>query len=392
MKLFICILALAATAMSQQTNTDLLRSSNEVFTANMFQEVVKANPGENIVLSAFSVLTPLAQLTLASEGASHDEILKAIGLPNDNVTKEVFSDVSKQLRSVQGVELSVANKVYIRKDAVLNNDFAALSKEVFNSDLQNIDFLKKDEAAKEINAWVEENTNNKIKDLVKADSFDEDTAAVLVNAIYFKGKWKKLFPKEATEDKDFFVSKDVKVKKPTMHVTDNFKYGESQELNAKLLEIPYEGDQSSLLIVLPNEVDGISSLVEKLKEPAALTKAVDDMRYNEVVVDLPKFKIETTTNLKSVLEKLNILKLFQPFEAKLSKLIQGESNLYVSDAIQKAFIDVNEEGTEAAAANAFGITYLSAVIYEIRVFKADHPFAFYLMERDKALFCGIFQS
>ncbi|KAJ8732154.1 hypothetical protein PYW08_014884 [Mythimna loreyi] len=392
MKLFICILALAATAMAEQTNADLLKTSNEGFTAKMFQEVVKSKPGENVVLSAFSVLSPLAQLSLAAEGSTHDEILTALGLPNDNVTKEVFSEVTNQLRSVKGVELNMANKVYVRKGEVLNEEFAVLSRDVFNSDVQNIDFEKKEDAAKEMNTWVEDHTNHKIKDLVSPDSLDEQTAAVLVNAIYFKGTWKTPFSASNTEDKDFFVSKDIKVKKPTMHTTSTFKYSESQELNAKLLELPYEGEESSLLIVLPNEIEGISALVEKLKDPSALTKAIEALKYNQVIVDLPKFKIETKTDLKDVLQKLNINKLFDQYEAKLTKLVQGEPRLFVSEAIQKAYIDVNEEGTEAAAANVFGITYLSAIIAEERVFKADHPFVFYLMEEDKVLFCGVFQS
>nr|AAN71634.1 serine protease inhibitor serpin 1c [Mamestra configurata] len=392
MKLFICILALAATAMSEESNVDLLKSSNEVFTANMFQEVVKAKPGENVVLSAFSVLSPLAQLSLASVGESHDEILKAIGLPNDNVTKEVFTDVSKQLRSVKGVELRLANKVYVRQGAVLNDEFAAVSKDVFNSDVKNVDFTKNVEAAKEINEWVEENTNHKIKDLVSSESLDASTAAVLVNAIYFKGKWKKPFDESATRDLDFFVTKDQPIKKPTMHKSGDFKYAESKELDAKLLELPYEGDQSSLLIVLPNEIDGIGSLVEKLKDPTALSKAVENMFYNEVIVDLPKFKIETTTDLKAVLKKMNIVKLFTGGEARLNNLIKGESDLFITDAIQKAFIDVNEEGAEAAVANAFYISRMDKSIPTGTPFTVDRPFFYALKTTTGTLFSGVLYS
>ncbi|XP_035459157.2 alaserpin isoform X3 [Spodoptera frugiperda] len=386
MKLFICILALAATAMSD-SNLDILKAGSDQFTAKMFQEVVKAKPNENIVMSAFSLLSPLAQLGLASEGESHDEILRAIGLPNDNVTKEVFTEVNKQLRSVKGIELNLASRVYVRQGDELNPQFAAVSRDVFNSDAKNIDFAKNVEAAKEINTWVEDQTNHRIKDLVAADSLDAATAAVLVNAMYFKGKWKTPFKAEQTTDRDFHVSKDRVVQKPTMHVVADFKYGESKELDAKLLEMPYSEDESSLLIVLPNEIDGINNLVKKLENPELLSKAMENMYSNEVVLDLPKFKIETTTDLADVLAKMNIKKLFTRGEARLNNLIKDAKDLYVSNALQKAFIEVNEEGAEAAVANEM-VVGLKSFIKQRHVL-VDHPFYFELRVNNMVYFSGI---
>ncbi|KAH9644316.1 hypothetical protein HF086_003815 [Spodoptera exigua] len=386
MKLFICVLALAATAMSD-SNLDILKAGNDQFTAKMFQEVVKVKPNENIVMSALSVLSPLAQLALASEGESHDEILRAIGLPNDNVTKAVFTDANKQLRSVKGVELSLASRIYVRQGDELNPQFAAISRDVFNSDAKNIDFSKNVEAAKEINTWVEDQTNHRIKDLVSADSLDGNSAAVLVNAMYFKGKWKKPFSPEQTVDRDFYVSKDKTVQKPTMHIVADFKYGESAELDAKLIEMPYAGDESSLLIVLPNEVDGLNNLVKKLENPEVLPKAMEKMYTNEVVLDLPKFKIETTTDLADVLYKMNIKKLFTRGEARLNHLIKDAKDLYVSNALQKAFIDVNEEGAEAAVANQHFLIFKSLGFRENLL--VNHPFYFVLKINNKIFFSGI---
>ncbi|XP_021200831.3 antichymotrypsin-2 isoform X3 [Helicoverpa armigera] len=391
MKLFICLLALVASTMSSDSD-ELLKQSNDQFTAKMFQKVVKLNPGKSMVMSAFSVLSPLAQLALASEGDSHDEILRAIGLPNDTVTKQVFLDSNKELRSLSSVELKLANRVYVREGGELNPEYAAVSRDVFNSDVKNVDFAKNAEAAKEINTWVEEATNNRIKDLVSPNSLNADTAVVLVNAIYFKGKWVSQFSKEDTKDRDFSVSKDKTISLPTMKQSAYFNYGESQELDAKLLEMPYEGDKSSLLIVLPNEIDGLDSLLNKLKDPAVLRKAVDSMYNAKVDVSMPKFKIETKIDLADVLKKMSIEKLFTPGQARLDKLLKESQNLFVSGATQKAYIDVNEEGAEAAAANEFGIAYLSAMIPEQLTFNADHPFVFYLMERNNILFSGVIQS
>ncbi|XP_013188597.2 antichymotrypsin-2 isoform X7 [Amyelois transitella] len=383
MKLLLFLFAVMA-ASKAETN-ELLKQANQQITAKLFTEVVKQHPKESVVLSAFSVLTPLAQLSLASDGESHDELLKAIGMPNDDTTKTVFSSLTKDVRSVKGVELKVASKVYIPTNFELNDQFLAVTKDVFDSEVQNIDFLKNDDAAKTINTWVEDHTNNRIKDLVEPSSFDSNTRAVLVNAIYFKGSWKEKFNKNHTQNRKFYVSKDQSVDIPFMYKKDHFLYGESEELNAQLLQLPYEGDEASFLVVLPRDVDGLPALEEKLKNPSLLENAVQNMRSVEVVVYLPKFKIETTTNLKDALENMDVTKIFSS-EANLNRLLKGQGDLFVSDAKQKAFIEVNEDGAEAAAANEFGVEALSL---PTELF-LNHPFYFQLGTGNNVLFSGVF--
>ncbi|XP_075970422.1 alaserpin-like isoform X6 [Anticarsia gemmatalis] len=392
MKLLLCIFALVAAAMSDTSLEEVLKSGNDQFTANMFQEVVGADAEKSCVLSAFSVLSPLAQLGLASVGDSHDEILRAIGFPNDDVTKQVFTDVNNRLRSVQGVTLKQASKIYVKNGLELNDDYKKVSRDVFDSEVQNIDFSKQDASAKQINAWVEDHTNNRIKDLVDPQAITPNTQAILVNAIYFKGSWVKKFEVGATSDRDFYVTKDKKVPVKMMYQSDDFNYCEDAELDAKFLEMKYEGNDTSLVIALPNKVDGVNDLIKKFKDPAVLNNALKNMYNTEVEVSLPRFKIETTTNLKNVLEKMNIKKLFQAGEAKLNNLIKNNADLYVSDATQKAFIEVNEEGAEAAAANAFAIVDKLLLIRILPKFKADHPFVFFLKENNLILFSGVFRS
>ncbi|GBP43732.1 Alaserpin [Eumeta japonica] len=317
------------------------------------EEVVKSNPGKSVVLSAFSVLPPLAQLSLASVGESHDELLHAMGLQNNNVTRAMFPVVMQQLQSAKGVELKLASKVYVAQGYQIQEQFKADTRRLFYSEIKNINFIKSTDAASEINQWVEDKTNHRIKDLTKPDYFDEDTRAVLVNAIYFKGSWRTKFIKDATTDRDFHVSAANTIKIPTMFSYNKFKYSRSDELNAQLLEIPYEGDEASFLIVLPNDIEGLPALEQKLKEnPALLTEASQQMYSRELEVFLPKFKIETTIDLKEVLQKIGVTKIFKLESARLENLIETQEPLYVSTAIQKAFIEVNEEGAEATAANA----------------------------------------
>ncbi|CAG9785172.1 unnamed protein product [Diatraea saccharalis] len=371
----------------------LLIDATNHFTAKMFTEVAKENSGKSVVMSGFSAMTPLAQLGLASVDITHDEILEVIALPNDNATKEVFSYVSQDVRSVKGVDLKIANRIFLPGDVELNEEFGVVSRDVFHSDIKQVDFVKNFEAAATINSWVEDNTNKRIKDLVDPQSLGSDTKAVLVNAIYFKGTWKKKFDSRLTRDRDFHVTKDKTIKVPTMAKSDDFKYGYSQELDAKLLEIFYEGEEASLLIVLPNQIDGLNALQEKLKDPSALEKATEKMYTTLVSVYLPKFKIETRINLITVLENMGIKTLFDSKKARLEKLLKNFGRgLYVSDAIQKAFIEVNEEGAEAAVASVYYGRGASIIIDEPEVFRAFHPFLFFLTHKKNIILNGAYIS
>ncbi|XP_041976283.1 alaserpin-like isoform X9 [Aricia agestis] len=383
--LLLCTVAVATMA----EESELLTTATNQFTARMFSEIVKEKPDQSVVLSAFSVMPPLAQLALASVGESHDELLSNIGMPNDNVTKSTFSQLNSRLRSSKDIDLRMASKIYVAQNYELNSDFAVVSRDVFNSEVKNIDFVKNTESAAEINSWVEDQTNHRIKDLVDPSSLGGDTEAVLVNAIYFKGTWKYPFTKEATKEDDFHVSKDKTVKVQMMYNKEDYKYAESEELNAQVIEIPYNGDEASMLIVLPKEVDGIKQLEEKLKDPSILEAVTKKMHEREVELYLPKFKIETTTNLKEILSNMNIKKLFSG-AARLDNLLKGKSGLYVSDAIQKAFIEVNEEGAEAAAANEFQVNRLSLI--RVNRVRADHPFLFYLHLGGRVLFNGVYKA
>ncbi|XP_075970397.1 antichymotrypsin-2-like [Anticarsia gemmatalis] len=390
MKLIICVLVFTAAALADSNVEQLLKEGNDQFTAKLFQEAVKINPGKSVVQSAFSVLTPLSQLAVASVGESHDDILNAIGMPNDNVTKEAVSRINTRLSSVKGVELKQASKVYISSGYTLNDEFAEVSKTVFHSEVENVDFSNP-KTVDQINEWVEEHTNKRIKDLVDPSMIGPDTVTVLANAIYFKGKWKYPFSELATYERDFYVTKENKVGVSMMHKKHAFKIGHSSELGAQFLELPYIGDETSFVVVLPDEVDGVDALIKKLEDPAALTRGLQTMWKQNVAVDLPKFKIETTTDLKQALQNIHLTKLFTAGAARLDKLLKGESNLYVSDAIQKAFIEVNEEGAEGAAANAFAI-YRSDPRNTPIPFTADHPFLFFLMQNDIILFNGVYRT
>ncbi|XP_069354898.1 antichymotrypsin-2-like isoform X2 [Maniola hyperantus] len=323
---FTYFLALATMASGDENQLEnLFYEGNNKFSTRMFSEVANTNPEKSFVLSAYSVLTPLAQLSLASVDEAHDELLDTIGMPDDST--------------------------------------------------------------------VEEQTNSRIKDLVDPASLTADIRALLVNAIYFKGTWKKKFDEDKTFERVFYKRMNVTTKVQMMHRNGDYMYGESQELKSKIIEIPYQGDESSLVVVLPLDIEGINEVKEILKDPNVLENALKNMTEHEVELSLPKFKIETTTDLKDVLIKMKVTKIFNPHSAKLNKLIQNTGDLYIDSAKQKAFIEVNEEGAEAGAANEFGVSYVSLLnAPRIYVFFADHPFIFSLREGNNTLFSGAFYN
>ncbi|CAH2268028.1 jg10216 [Pararge aegeria aegeria] len=222
---------------------------------------------------------------------------------------------------------------------------------------------------------VEEQTNHRIKDLVDPESLGANTKAVLVNAIYFKGGWADPFDKALTEEKDFHVSKNKVIKVPMMYRSGNYGYLESDELNSQMIEIPYNGYQASLIVILPREIEGIEELLEKIKDPLVLKQSIDnDLKQS--------FGTEV---------EMNVTKLFEADKAKLYNLLKDADDLFIDSAIQKAFIEVNEEGAEAAAANEFNLVGASYVIDPKvpPVFKADRPFYFAIKMNSLTLFSGV---
>ncbi|XP_068630654.1 uncharacterized protein [Battus philenor] len=388
----VAILAVVAMANCEDETRDatLLSSGNDKFTAKMFSEIALKNPSESFVLSAFSVLTPLAQLSLASDGNTHDELLRAIGSPDDQTTKSILQYMNSKLRSMKGIDLKMASKIYIADGYAINDEYAAVSRGTFLSDVKNVDFKENEQTADEINAWVENQTNHRIKDVVNPSSLTADTRAVLVNAFYFKGTWRYPFRKDLTRDRDFHVTQRKTVQVSTMYKRGYYYFSVNVALDAKLLGIPYEGDESVFYIILPNKIDGLTELMNNLKDPSVLENALHDLFYMEVEAYIPKFKIETTTNLKEVLSKVGVNEIFEPSMANLTKLIKDQKDFYISEANQKAVIEINEEGIEVAAANNFGISNLDVSRPQSMVFDADHPFVFLLRTEKIVMFNGVF--
>nr|XP_031548269.1 serpin B4 [Vicugna pacos] len=228
----------------------------------------------------------------------------------------------------------------------------------------------------------------KIKDLFPNDAIDSSTILVLVNAIYFKGQWHQKFKEENTVEEKFWLSKDRSKSVQMMKETNDFNFASLEDMQVKILEIPYKGGELSMMLLLPNAVDGLQKLEDKLTAEKLLEwTSSQNMRKSQVDLHLPRFKVEESYDLKGILEALGVVDAFSSQDADLSGMTK-KHRLVVSKAVHKSFVEVNEEGTEASAATAIVIRETAALRYEH--FHCDHPFLFFIRHNktNSILFLG----
>lgn len=260
------------------------------------------------MVSPFSAETIVALTQSGAQGATGDEIRAALHLPDTK--EETENAIRAVLPTVHSdyIALTTANKIFVENNYAIKDDFQKVAKEVYQADFQNIEFGDSEEAAAEINKWVEDNTGDKIHELVKPDDLDGSTKIVLVNALYFQGNWTIPFDPVFTNKTKFFTSLDSTVDALSMYKeSEQLNYYASDELDAQILEIPFQGEEATMTFVLPNQKDGIA-LLERQIEKALITP-----KYTQefVQVVLPKFKIESTINFKDVLQKVGSCQVCQ---------------------------------------------------------------------------------
>ncbi len=345
----------------------------------------------NIFYSPYSLSSAFAMTYEGARGKTAEEIQTVFHFPQDaSMHRDSFLKIYQQInKKDKKYKLSTANALWAQKDYKFLDDYFILVDKYYGGKTANLDFAKEAEASRAIiNHWVEKQTNDKIKDLIPSGSLSPLTRLVLTNAIYFKGFWLKPFDKKETNKEDFRITPDNKIKVQMMHLNGkeaNFYYAETDKL--QILELPYEGDDISMLILLPKG-DDIKGIEESL-DSEKLSAWKNSQKREEVIVYLPKFKFETKYFMAHDLNDMGMPTAFK-HGADFSGMT-GDKRLKIDDVIHQAFVDVNEEGTEAAAATAV-IMALKAVAVpkSTKIFKADHPFIFLIQDREteNILFVG----
>jgi serpin B len=334
----------------------------------------------NQFFSPFSISTALAMTYAGARGQTAEEIAKTLHFADDQIKlHKAFGAVLRQTTGGQqsGFQLNFANALWGQKNYGFLPDFLTLTRTHYGAGLKEVDFATATEQARRtINAWVEQQTQDKIKEVLQPGVLTPKTRLVLTNAIYFKGDWKYTFAKASTTETPFHASAKTKVKVPMMQQTAEFKHLEDGDYQA--LELPYATGDLSMLILLPKAVDGLSTLEKKLS-PAWLDKVRSRMQIQEVIVSLPKFKLTQSYALADILAGMGMPTAFEPGKADFSGMNGSTEKLFISAVIHKAFVDVNEKGTEAAATTAVVIDPQDAEIPR-PMFRADHPFVFLIRD------------
>lgn len=271
-------------------------------TAFFLQELLKSNSG-NFLVCPLSVDVVLALVHAGAKGSTAKQLTDGLQLPETpELVQQTFSALAPKLQGNEYYNLSSANKIYVKDTFQISDSYKTTAVNVFNAEIDNIDFIKNEEAAKTMNSWVEQQTHDKIHDLISKDDLDEDTRLVLINAMYFHGNWESKFHDYATRKRDFYLNNNDKVEIDMMEQTNSYRYYESKELNAKFLQMPYKGGDISMTIVLPNDKEGLGALEAKIEEVLVQPAYT----FERVHVVLPKFKIETTIKFNPILQNVSL--------------------------------------------------------------------------------------
>lgn len=321
----------------------------ERFSSTLFQPIARDNLRKNMVYSPASVHTMIGLLSTVSSGETSLELQRVGQLSGDKmaVAKEFKRQLNSQKKS-ENAQLIMANKLfYNNRLAQLNPDYRRFAVQYFESDIDTIDVNRAANSAAKINAWTADATRNRIRNLVSASDIDDQTQALLVNAIYFKARWATEFSAVDTSTEKFQAGRAGAIKVPMMFNDDIFDYADLPELDATAVELPYAGTDASMLIILPNQVDGLAQLESQLAS-TDLNFIASRLRREMVTLRIPKFRIEFDQDMTRPLQQLGLRRMFTDLSEVDTMLLEP---VKVSKILQKAFIDVNEAGSEAAAAS-----------------------------------------
>ncbi|XP_056868212.1 leukocyte elastase inhibitor-like isoform X2 [Takifugu flavidus] len=408
-----------------------LCKANTSFSLALFRKLSDNDTTANIFYSPFSISSALAMVLLGARGNTAAQMSEVLYFTEAEMPKDAEQQQQQQqqqqmrlpdfLKSLKtkGLEddvhvsfsqllnelhkenapyaLSVANRLYGEQSYQFVEDFLGSTKKHYRAELESVDFRAAAETSRSnINSWVEKQTEGKIKDLLGSDDVTGDTRLVLVNAIYFKGNWNKQFKENATRDATFHISKNSTKPVKMMHQTSKFPFTFIPEANCQVLELPYVGKELSMLIFLPKQMEDSTTGLEKLEKLLTYDNFMewtrpDMMKEVEVQVGLPRFKMEEKCNMKNILVSMGMVDAFDVAASDFSGMSPA-NDLVLSEVVHKAFVEVNEEGTEAAAATGAVFTVLCAVFPQN--FYADHPFLFFIRHNPSRniLFAGRYCS
>ncbi|XP_007486926.2 serpin B12 [Monodelphis domestica] len=410
---------------------DSLVTANTKFCLDLFKELSK-DDGANIFICPLSISAAFGMISLGAKSSTAGQINQVLHFneisqskstgcevsskgtsqevqgdhhnlvdqkektepPNSQITRSLSDGnrdfnfyFGKLLQKVARIKsdctLSMANRLYGDQEFPIYAEYSDNVMEFYHTTIESLDFQKDTEKSRQqINFWVECQSQGKIKELFGRDSITDSTVLVLVNAVYFKAKWEKSFDHEKTEDSAFWLNKNEQKNVKMMRQQNTFRIGYIEELNTQILEMNYTKGKLSMFVLLPPFPDEDSTGLEELERNMTHEKITEwtsptIMCEEKVDVSFPQFTMESNLDLNFILQKMGIVDIFDEAKADLSG-ISSSPNLYLSKAIHKTFVEVSEDGTEAAAATGAVVSTKSASPYV--PFYTNHPFLFFIKD------------
>lgn len=353
---------------------EALVEGNTQFALALYQKL-QVEPG-NLFFSPYSISTALAMTYAGARGNTATQMAQALHFHLEpHRLHPAFASMEAELRDIAEkgqVRFKVANALWPQQGYPLLETFLTLTRQHYGVLITAVDYREPETARRTINTWVEQQTEQKIKDLIPERLLDPSTTLVLVNAIYFKGDWASQFDPDLTRDAPFWTSPGEAIQTPMMTQEHEFSYAAADGL--QILALPYAGNDVSMIILLPQEIDGLAQLEAQLTTEN-LSRWTQQLRPMTVRVFLPRFKIRFPFGLNDTLKSMGMV---DAFEAADFSGIDGTTSLFIGAVLHEAFVQVNEEGTEAAAATAVLVS--RSLPPPVPVFRADHPFVFVIRD------------
>ena len=360
--------------------SESIPDANNKFAFSLFSNILQKDNG-NVFFSPYSISNAFSMVYEGASGNTRDEIQSVFGfIQDDTIRRNNIKSIDSQLNDPnQEYKLDTANALWIQNDFPVLPRFADTLSEYYSANATNLDFIKYPEHSRQtINTWVENKTNQKIKDLLPLDSITDQTRVILTNAIYFLGNWTNPFDEHSTKEENFTTEDQRIVKIPMMTTQSNFKYLSNNDL--QVLEMPYRGGHLSMIVLLPNG-DNLKSFVESLSV-GKLHQLQASLTAEEGTVYMPKFTLNTKVLLNDNLASMGMPSAFSG-NADFTG-ITGKKDLSISMVVHQAFVKVDEKGTEAAAATGI-VMETSAMAVSQFTFRADHPFVFSIYDNQTGL-------
>ncbi|NWX12626.1 SPB10 protein, partial [Aegotheles bennettii] len=410
---------------------EALNQANTSFALDFFKHECQEDGDKNILFSPLSVSSALAIVYLGAKGNTADQMAKvfhfneAEGARNVTTTIKmrvyarteeslsnryacfqkteigkadnihtVFKELNSEINQpTKDYLLKSVNQLYGEKTLPFSKEYLRLVKKYYNAEPQSVDFVEAaDEIRREINSRVEHQTDGKIQNLLPPGSVDSLTRLVLINALYFKGNWATKFEAQATRQRPFKINLHTTKPVPMMYLRDKFNCAYIESVQTDVLELPYVNNDLSMFILLPSDITGLQKLERELTfENLSAWTSPELMEEMKMEVYLPRFTLEEKYDLKSTLSRMGMQDAFTEGQADFTGMSE-KGELFLSQVFHKCYLEVNEEGTEAAAASSASLA--SRSLGATLIFVADHPFLFFIRHNKtkSILFLGRFSS